>query len=153
MKLEIVVGDLLSQPVAVIVNPWNQNIVPWWLLAPHGVSGAIKERGGTQPFEELAQLGWLKLGQAVLTSPGYLPYQGIIHVVAINLLGRVSSGIVQTCVKNVLTLANQHHFESIAFPLIGSGAGNLSSAESLQIMQTAIANTTYQGQIIIVKYE
>lgn len=152
MNVEIVVGDLLNQSVAVIVNPWNQNIVPWWLLAPHGVSGAIKERGGTQPFEELAELGWLKLGRAVLTSPGFLPYQGIIHIVAINLLGQVSPNIVQTCVKNALFLADQHHLESIAFPLIGSGAGNLSLDESLEIMKTACTQTDYQGQIIIVKY-
>lgn len=39
-------GDLLDQPVEVIVNAWNRNIIPWWLLLPQGVSGAIKRRGG-----------------------------------------------------------------------------------------------------------
>ena len=29
-----------------IVNAWNRNIIPWWLLLPHGVSGAIKGQGG-----------------------------------------------------------------------------------------------------------
>ncbi|MCW3054067.1 MAG: Appr-p processing enzyme family domain protein, partial [Chthonomonadales bacterium] len=32
MQVEVVQGDLLSQPVEVIVNAWNRNIIPWWLL-------------------------------------------------------------------------------------------------------------------------
>ena len=38
-----------------IVNAWNRNIIPWWLLLPQGVSGAIKKRGGTGPFKELGE--------------------------------------------------------------------------------------------------
>jgi hypothetical protein len=39
---EIVTGDLLDQTVEVIVNAWNRNLIPWWLLLPQGVSGAIE---------------------------------------------------------------------------------------------------------------
>ena len=42
MNLETVQGDLLDQDVDVIVNAWNRNVIPWWLLLPQGVSGAIK---------------------------------------------------------------------------------------------------------------
>jgi O-acetyl-ADP-ribose deacetylase (regulator of RNase III) len=45
---QIVEGDLLHQNVEVIVNAWNRNIIPWWLLLPQGVSGAIKKAAGTQ---------------------------------------------------------------------------------------------------------
>ncbi len=38
MKYEIVEGDLIGQDVDVIVNAWNRNIIPWWLLLPQGVS-------------------------------------------------------------------------------------------------------------------
>lgn len=48
-------GDLLDQRVDAIVNPWNRNIIPWWLLLPQGVSGAIKARAGNAPFRELAR--------------------------------------------------------------------------------------------------
>ena len=47
MNVTVVEGDLLDQPVDVIVNAWNRNLIPWWLLLPQGVSGAIKRRGGT----------------------------------------------------------------------------------------------------------
>jgi len=52
--VEIVEGDLLDQYVEVIVNAWNRNIIPWWLLLPQGVSGAIRRRGGTAPSRKSA---------------------------------------------------------------------------------------------------
>jgi hypothetical protein len=57
-------GDLLDQEVAAIVNPWNRNVVPWWLLLPQGVSGQIKKRGGLAPFRELARLGPIPMAAA-----------------------------------------------------------------------------------------
>lgn len=41
-NITVVEGDLLDQDVEVIVNARNRNIIPWWLLLPQGVSGAIK---------------------------------------------------------------------------------------------------------------
>ncbi len=49
--ISVVAGDLLEQAdVDVIVNAWNRNVIPWWLLLPQGVSGAIKRRAGLAPF-------------------------------------------------------------------------------------------------------
>jgi len=62
MKPEVVQGSLLEQDVDIIVNAWNRNIIPWWLLLPQGVSGAIKKRGGCQPFREVAKHGAIPLG-------------------------------------------------------------------------------------------
>jgi len=90
MRIMIMDGDLLDQPVEVIVNAWNRNIVPWWLLLPQGISGAIKRCGGIKPFCEVARHGPIPLGGAVLTSAGRLPFRGIIHVSGINLLWRSS---------------------------------------------------------------
>ena len=42
MNVTIVEGNLLDQDVDVIVNAWNRNIIPWWLLLPQGVpAGAV----------------------------------------------------------------------------------------------------------------
>lgn len=57
MSLHIVEGDLLDQDVEVIVNSWNRNIIPWWLLIPQGVAGAIKRRSGSALFREMARKG------------------------------------------------------------------------------------------------
>ena len=86
LNLQIVEGNLLNQNVDVIVNSWNRNIIPWWLLLPQGVSGQIKKYGGYRPFKELARFGAMKLGEAVFTNAGRFPFKGIIHVAGINLL-------------------------------------------------------------------
>ena len=88
MKYSVVVGDLLDQNVQVIVNPWNRNIIPWWLLLPQGDTGAIKRRGGLAPFRELGKLGPIPLGGAVMTGAGTLPFEAIIHVAGISMLWR-----------------------------------------------------------------
>ena len=62
MRIDVVEGDLLNQDVDVIVNPWNRNVIPWWLLLPQGVSGAIKRKAGRLPFRELAKHGPMPLG-------------------------------------------------------------------------------------------
>ncbi len=120
MQVLITDGDLLDQPVEVIVNAWNRNIIPWWLLLPQGVSGAIKRRGGLKPFCEVARHGPIPLGGAVLTSAGRLPFRGIIHVAGINMLWRSSEYSVRQSVQNAMKLVAQLDFASVAFPLIGS---------------------------------
>ena len=91
MQPQIVEGDLLDQSVDVIVKAWNRNMIPWWLLIPQGVSGAIKRRGGLRPFIEVGRAGAIPLGHAVLTSAGRLPFSGIIHVAGINMLWQASA--------------------------------------------------------------
>ena len=65
MSLEIVEGDLLRQSVEVIVNSWNKNFIPWWLLLPQGVSGRIKKEGGFEPFKEVRKKGSFKYSNSL----------------------------------------------------------------------------------------
>jgi len=133
-NIRVVEGDLLDQNVDVIVNAWNRNIIPWWLLLPQGVSGAIKKRGGTGPFKELRKHGPIPLGGAVLTSAGRLPFKGIIHVAGINMLWRASERSIRDSVRNALALAASHGVRSIAFPLIGAGSGGFNQERAQAIM-------------------
>ncbi len=86
MYPKIVHGNIIDQDVEAIVNPWNRNIIPWWLLLPQGVSKAIKNKGGYAPFKEIAKCGPIELGSARLTTAGRLPFKAIIHVAGINML-------------------------------------------------------------------
>lgn len=132
--ISIVEGDLLDQDVDVIVNAWNRNIIPWWLLLPQGVSGAIKRRGGTGPFKELRKHGAMPLGSAVLTSAGKLPFKGIIHVAGINMLWRASERSIRDSVRNAMAVAEENGFQSIAFPLVGAGSGSFNQEKAKEIM-------------------
>jgi O-acetyl-ADP-ribose deacetylase len=134
VKVEVVEGDLLDQDVDVIVNAWNRNVIPWWLLLPQGVSGAIKRRGGSGPFKEVRMHGPIPLGGAVLTSAGNLPFKGIIHVAGINLLWRASERSIRDSVRNAVRLAHAKGFRSVGFPLIGAGSGGFNQGRAKAIM-------------------
>lgn len=152
MHLQILDGDLLDQPVEVIVNAWNRNVIPWWLLLPQGVSRAIKRRGGTQPFREVARHGSMPLGSAVLTSAGRLPFRGIIHVAGINLLWRSSEFSVRASVRHAMAIVLERGFASVAFPLIGAGSGG-GSPERVQAFITGeLEKIPFAGEVRVVRY-
>lgn len=150
--VEHVRGDLLDQPVEVIVNAWNRNVIPWWLLLPQGVSGAIKRRGGYAPFRELARLGPIPPGGAVLTGAGRLPFRAIIHVAGLTMFWTSSEKIVRDCARNGLALAQQHGFASVAFPLIGAGTGGLDAKRVAEIIAAEAAASPFEGRVVIVSY-
>jgi len=153
MSITLIQGDLLDQPVEVIVNPWNRNIIPWWLLLPQGVSGAIKKRAGLAPFRELARLGPIPLGHAVLTSPGRLPFKAIIHVAGINMLWHATEKSIRTSVQSALALAHQHHFTSLALPLIGAGSGNFSPDQAQSLILDELNTLPNLPTVIVVRYK
>jgi O-acetyl-ADP-ribose deacetylase (regulator of RNase III) len=153
MDLKLVDGDLLDQPVEVIVNAWNRNIIPWWLLLPQGVSGAVKRRGGTAPFRQLAKLGPIPLGGAVLTDAGRLAFRGIVHVAGINMLWRSSERSIRDSVINAMRLVNENGFRSVAFPVIGAGSGGGSQQKALEWIQSTLATIDFDGEVRIVRFK
>lgn len=153
MKLHLVDGDLLDQDVEVIVNAWNRNLFPWWLLLPQGVSRSIKRRGGKEPFRELSRMPMIPLGGAVATGPGKLPFKAIIHVAGINLLWRSSEWSVRESVRNAMNLAKQKGCASIAFPLIGAGSGGGTAEQVQRWMEQELSAIEYDGEVRIVRYK
>jgi O-acetyl-ADP-ribose deacetylase len=152
MRPNILTGDLLDQKVDVIVNAWNRNLIPWWLLLPQGVSGAIKKRAGVAPFCELRKHGILALGQAVLTGAGRLPFKGIIHVAGIGHTWLPSELSIRRSTKNALAVAKGAGFHSIAFPVIGAGIGGMDRSKAIELMSQEIATSDYEDEITIVIY-
>lgn len=152
MRYEIVQGDLLQQEVEVIVNSWNRNVIPWWLLLPQGVSGAIKKQGGLQPFREVAKFGPIPLGQARLTSAGRLPHKAIIHVAGINLCWFATEYSVRQSVRNAMSIVEREGFASVAFPLIGAGSGNRSEDWSLRLMCDELEQIESPARVLIVRH-
>jgi O-acetyl-ADP-ribose deacetylase (regulator of RNase III) len=155
MEVTVVDGDLCAQEdVDVLVNAWNRNLIPWWLLLPQGVSGALKRRAGTRPFREL---GWrpLPLGEARITSAGRLPNRAIIHVAGIDGLWRASERSVRDSTRSAVRLAAAHGFTSVAFPVIGAGSGGVDAERALAWMRSSLDEvaTEVPGLVVrIVRY-
>lgn len=152
-KIHIVEGDLLDQKVEVIVNAWNRNIIPWWLLLPQGVSGAIKRRAGYQPFRELGKLGAIPLGGAVLTGAGKLGFKAIIHVAGINMFWRATRHSIKQSVISAMQIVHANAYESVAFPVIGAGTGGFGVDGALNIMLEAFAEIEIEVPVFIVKFK
>ena len=138
MKVQVVEGDLLDQPVDAIVNAWNRNIIPWWLLLPQGVSGAIKRRAGLEPFRELGRMGPIPLGGAVASSAGRLPYRFLIHVAGINMLWRATPASIRASTRNAVRLAVERGCRSVAFPIIGAGSGSFNAETAERLMRETL---------------
>lgn len=149
----IVEGDLLDQKVEAIVNAWNRNIIPWWLLIPHGVSGAIKRRAGYQPFRELGRFGPIPLGSAVLTSAGKLECRAIIHVAGINIFWCATTHSIKQSVLSAMKIVNEKAFQSVAFPIIGAGTGGFGESGALQLMLEAFSEIESSAEAIIVRFK
>ena len=153
MKFQLLEGDILEQDVEVIVNAWNRNIIPWWLLFPQGVSGAIKKKAGYQPFKEIGRLGAIPLGEARETSSGKLDYKSIIHVAGINMFWFATEKSVSNSVKNAMKIVNEKGYRSVAFPVIGAGSGNRGLKWSLDIMQNTLEGIESDAVVKIVKFK
>lgn len=146
-------GNLFDSDVEYIVNPWNRNFIPWWLLLPQGVSGELRRRGGTAPFRELAKAGVLREGQAFLTGPGRLPFKGIIHVAGLNLFWIATEFSVRASTRSALQLATRVNARSLALPLIGAGTGGLKPDRVQSWISEEAERSDFPGRIVVVRFE
>jgi O-acetyl-ADP-ribose deacetylase (regulator of RNase III) len=151
-NVTVVEGDLLDQSVDAIVNAWNRNVIPWWLLLPQGVSGAIKRRGGVAPFRELARYGPMPLGSAVATSSGRLPFKGIIHVAGINMLWTASERSIRDSTRNAVALAIERGWRSLGFPVVGAGSGGMGESKALHYMLDELSQIDAEIEVLVVRF-
>ena len=152
MTVQAIDGGLLDQKVDAIVNAWNRNTIPWWLLLPQGVSGAIRRRGGVEPFREVGRHGRLALGQAVATSAGKLPHKGIIHVAGINDVWRASERSIRDSVRNALAVAVQRGWRTLAFPVLGAGSDGFDAVKAEAIMRDELDRSDAELHVLIVRF-
>lgn len=153
MHVEIVDGSIVEVDTEVIVNAWNRNIVPWFLLLPHGVSAEIKRSAGSRPFNELLKLGPMPLGSARITTAGKLDYEAIIHVAGIDIFWRASEASVRKSVRSAMRLVKEHSFLSVAFPIIGAGSGGLGREAALEAMLDAFRRIDSEARVVVVRYK
>lgn len=134
MNIHLHLGDIITTAADVIVNPANSQ-----LLMASGLAAAIKQAGG-QAIEDaaLAQAP-CPVGQAVITTAGTLPIKGIIHAPTMEHPGEpIPAKQVELATIAALRLADDQGMQSIAFPALGTGAGDVAQSEAARIMMETI---------------
>ncbi|MEV0087585.1 O-acetyl-ADP-ribose deacetylase [Saccharopolyspora sp. NPDC050642] len=123
MLVTLVRGDITEQDVDAVVNAANSS-----LLGGGGVDGAIHRRGGPAILQECRLLrasrypDGLPTGQAVATTAGELPARWVIHTVGPTYTAATDrSGLLASCFRESLRVADELGAEVVAFPAISTG--------------------------------
>jgi len=145
MPLSIIQKDITTMDVDAIVNASNIN-----LKMGSGVCGAIFTAAGARKLQAACdKLAPIKTGEAVLT-PGFkLTAKYIIHTAGpIYCDGKHGEArLLHNAYTNSLICAEKNGCNSIAFPLISSGAYGYPKTEAIQVALCAIRDFIQEHDI------
>ncbi len=120
LKINIRQGDITAAETEAIVNAANNHL---WMGS--GVAGAIKQKGGEVIEREAMVQGPVRVGEAVATTAGKLPFKYVIHAAGMGQNLMTSETIVREVTRNSVLLADKLGLKSLAFPAIGTGVGGM----------------------------
>ncbi|MEV8549284.1 O-acetyl-ADP-ribose deacetylase [Streptomyces glaucescens] len=122
-RLTLTQGDITRESADALVNAANSA-----LLGGGGVDGAIHRRGGPAILEECRRLRasrygrGLPTGRAVATTAGELNARWVIHTVGpVWSATEDRSGLLASCHRECLRVADELGARTVAFPAISTG--------------------------------
>ncbi len=119
VRVEVVRGDITTQQVDAVLNAANGA-----MRGGGGVDGAIHRAGGPAVLRDCVERypDGLGTGEAGWTGAGELPARYVIHVVGPNRhAGETDPGLLASCYRNALMVADELGVSTLAAPLVSAG--------------------------------
>jgi O-acetyl-ADP-ribose deacetylase len=134
-RVSIVEANIVTLDVDAIVNAANSS-----LLGGGGVDGAIHRAAGPELVAECHMLNGCRTGEAKITKGYRLLARHVIHTVGPvwNGGGHGEAGLLASCYRNALALAEKHGLRSIAFPAISTGIYRYPADEATRIAMEGV---------------
>ena len=142
MSVTVKVGDVLAEPVDVLICPANP-----WLNLSGGISGELLALAGPALQAELHEqlrlrgVAALEPGTVVVSSAGPLPAGQVLHAVAIDVFYGSSVELVATTLRQALEMASELQAKTVALPALATGFGPLSMEEFTEALVRAIESS------------
>lgn len=148
-RINLVRGDITEYPADVIVNAANTS-----LLGGGGVDGVIHRKGGKSILAECQEIrerqGGCKVGEAVITTAGNLPFQNVIHTVGPRWVSGKSNEkkLLENAYISSLKLAAEHGLKNISFPNISTGIYRFPKELAAQTAVSAVKKFLSEDSVI-----
>lgn len=144
MPLTIVLDDIVNIRADVLVNPTHSEA-----YVGKGVDYALYQSGGIALFEARKKLGLIEPGTVKHTEAFSLQAKYVFHTVGPIWEDGLHNefAILTACYERALELAISLQVQSIAFPLIASGAFGFPKEKALEIARTTIESFLHQNEL------
>jgi O-acetyl-ADP-ribose deacetylase (regulator of RNase III) len=148
-RIRLVEGDITTQRVDAIVNAANSR-----MRGGGGVDGAIHRAGGPEILADCVRRfpDGLAVGRAGWTVAGNLPARWVIHVVGPNWnAGQRDPGLLESCYREALRVADELGAGTVAFPAVSAGIYGwpLQDAARIAVRTVATARTNVQEAVFV----
>lgn len=151
MPLTIIRQDITKLECDAIVNPSNRHLRPGG-----GADLAVHLAAGPELLAACEALGGCEVGKAKIT-PGFnLPCRYVIHTAGPDWHKLTNPDkVLISCYRECLKLAKEYGCESVAFPLISSGAYGFPKDRVLKIATSVISDFLFENemQVYLVVYD
>lgn len=146
MPLLIVRNDITKTECDAIVTAANEN-----LSGGGGVDGAVHLAAGPKLLKECLSLGACATGKAKITKGYDLPAKYVIHAVGPLWKGGNSGEeeLLASAYRESLSLALSKNCESVAFPLISTGAYGFPREKAMKIALDCFSEFLFEHEMLI----